>query len=203
MHLLTLIWITFSLRALSSLAVRVSALAITGMILTRWCSCLINSISSGFSLGHAGEHSIKWVCHPYIGSATALPDKACATHLPMSTRIDEVQARVDSMVLNVPAVEARFITQVLVVLFIDIVDNGLPAEKQQQLSMQEKKMTIHLYHALLSTASPKPGVSTTVSRNLTPFSSMSTVVASMLTVCLMRSTWENMEWQSVDTRTTW
>ena len=37
------------------------------------------------------------------------------------------------------------------------------------------------------TASPNPGVSTTVSLSLTPFSSMSTVVASMLTVCVTRS----------------
>lgn len=34
-------------------------------------------------------------------------------------------------------------------------------------------------------ASPKPGVSTTVSRNLTPRSSISTVDASNLTVCLV------------------
>lgn len=44
-----------------------------------------------------------------------------------------------------------------------------------------------MYHALLSTASPNPGVSTTVSLSFTPFSSISTVVASMLTVCEMRS----------------
>ena len=48
-------------------------------------------------------------------------------------------------------------------------------------------LTHHTYQAPLSTESPKPGVSTTVSLSFTPFSSMSTVVASILTVCLMRS----------------
>jgi len=47
--------------------------------------------------------------------------------------------------------------------------------------------TPHTHQLLLSTASPKPGVSTTVSLSFTPFSSMSTVVASMLTVCFIRS----------------
>lgn len=38
------------------------------------------------------------------------------------------------------------------------------------------------YQSVLSIASPYPGVSTTVKRNLTPFSSISTVDASNLTV---------------------
>lgn len=40
----------------------------------------------------------------------------------------------------------------------------------------------------LSIASPKPGVSTTVSRNFTPRSSISTVDASSFTVCLVFAT---------------
>ena len=45
----------------------------------------------------------------------------------------------------------------------------------------------HTHHCPLSTASPKPGVSTTVNLSLTPLSSMSTVNVSMFTVCTMRS----------------
>lgn len=41
------------------------------------------------------------------------------------------------------------------------------------------------YLSELSIASPKPGVSTTVSRNFTPRSSISTVDASNFTVCLV------------------
>ena len=45
----------------------------------------------------------------------------------------------------------------------------------------------HTYHCPLSTASPKPGVSTTVNLSLTPLSSISTVNVSIFTVCMMRS----------------
>lgn len=44
------------------------------------------------------------------------------------------------------------------------------------------------YLSELSIASPKPGVSTTVSRNFTPRSSISTVDASNFTVCLVFAT---------------
>ena len=60
-------------------------------------------------------------------------------------------------------------------------------ENEDQKVEADKEVNMSLYHFLLSTASPNPGVSTTVRRNLTPFSSMSTVVASIVTVCLMRS----------------
>lgn len=43
------------------------------------------------------------------------------------------------------------------------------------------------YHSVLLTASPKPGVSTMVSRSLTPFSSMSTACLVISTVCMIRS----------------
>ena len=41
---------TFILRALISLGVSMSALAMTGMMLTRLWSCFMNSMSSGFNL---------------------------------------------------------------------------------------------------------------------------------------------------------
>lgn len=43
------------------------------------------------------------------------------------------------------------------------------------------------YHSVLLTASPKPGVSTMVSRSLTPFSSMSTACLVISAVCMIRS----------------
>ena len=45
--------LTLSLSFLSSVGVRVSDLAMTGMIFTRWCSCFMNSMSRGFRL-HGG-----------------------------------------------------------------------------------------------------------------------------------------------------
>lgn len=44
-----------------------------------------------------------------------------------------------------------------------------------------------LYHSVLLTASPNPGVSTMVSFSLTPFSSISTVCLVISTVCVIRS----------------
>lgn len=103
----------------------------------------------------------------------------------MPNRIDEIEATVHPVILNVPTVQSRLIAQVLVVLLIHIVNDRLPTEKREQLGTWRREGVTN--QALLSTASPNPGVSTTVSLNLTPFSSMSTVVASILTVCLMRS----------------
>lgn len=47
---------------------------------------------------------------------------------PMTKRVYKVQAAVDSVVLYVPPVEARLVSQVLVVLLVTIVDHRLPAE---------------------------------------------------------------------------
>ena len=45
----------------------------------------------------------------------------------MATWVDEIETTVDTVVLNVPSVQARLIAQVLVILVIHIVNNGLPA----------------------------------------------------------------------------
>ncbi len=44
----------------------------------------------------------------------------------MSTRIDEIETTVDSVVLNVPTVQSRLVTKEFVVLFVDVIYNGLP-----------------------------------------------------------------------------
>ena len=53
----------------------------------------------------------------------AIPD------LPMAAWIDEVEAAVDTVILNVPSVQTRLITEILVILIIHIVNNSLPAVK--------------------------------------------------------------------------
>ncbi len=45
----------------------------------------------------------------------------------MSYGVDEVEAAVDAMILNVPPVETTLIPQVLLILLIHIVYHGLPA----------------------------------------------------------------------------
>lgn len=50
-------------------------------------------------------------------------------HSPMTTGIDEIQAAVHTMVLNVPTIQPRFVSQILIILLVDIVYDGLPAER--------------------------------------------------------------------------
>lgn len=66
--------------------------------------------------------------------------------------------------------------------------------KRSYCSSMYSKMAPKLFE--LSMASPKPGVSTTVRRSLTPRSSISTVEASSLTVCFCFST-EKIDYWSV------
>lgn len=103
------------------------------------------------------------------------------------------------VVLDVLAVQAALITEILLKLLVHIVSDGLPTrggrrEKEASLVLRAACQVVALggrdpvpHHSELFTASPKPGVSTMVSFNLTPFSSMSTVCFRISTVWLMRS----------------
>lgn len=108
--------------------------------------------------------------------------------LPVSKRRDEIQAAVDSVVLNVLSVQSTLVPEILLELLIYVVCDGLPADKHTQATLHKSVVFIKVllrpaeaHHSLLLTASPNPGVSTMVSFSFTPFSSMSTV-------CLMIST---------------
>lgn len=107
------------------------------------------------------------------------------------------------VVLDVLAVEATLITEILLKLLIYIITDGLPAGGGRTMRPAVSCLLDwggrgwlgqgpifqpgFSYHSELLTASPKPGVSTMVSFNLTPFSSMSTVCFRISTVWLMRS----------------
>lgn len=56
----------------------------------------------------------------------------------MASRIDEVEAAMDSVVNNVATVEARLILQVALKLVIDITDDGL----ETGIERLRKKLTI-------------------------------------------------------------
>lgn len=64
---------------------------------------------------------------------------------PVSTRIDEVETTVHTMVFNVPAVQARLVPQVLIILLIHIVDNGLPAT-HREWTRQVKLLLLHVLY---------------------------------------------------------
>lgn len=88
--------------------------------------------------------------------------------------LDEVQARVDAVVDYLLPVDAVLLLEVLVEAGLDILEDGLPAISwtwcQKRADVTEPGDACL---SSLSTKSPKPGVSTTVSLSRTPFSSMS------------------------------
>lgn len=115
---------------------------------------------------------------------------------------DEIKAAVHAVVLDVLAVQAALISEVLLKLLVDVVSDWLPAKKKDTqgcsaveavaCSRTPKGQGVFcwydMYHSVLFTASPNPGVSTMVSLSLTPFSSISTVCLVISTVCVIRST---------------
>ena len=113
----------FFMRSISA-GVRVSALASTGTMFTRWCRALMNSTSRGRRLrGEPSEHC---------------PTKPLPQHppswqrrrglpVPVAEGRDEVDAAVDAVILDVLPVEATFITEILLKLLVDVVGHWLPA----------------------------------------------------------------------------
>lgn len=129
---------------------------------------------------------------------------------------DEIEAAVYAVVLDVLAVEATLVPEVLLKLLVDVVSHWLPARAERHGDIQSPRQrrtaahhflntaevkwghrAVHrlfyllnmfdMYHSVLFTASPNPGVSTMVSFSLTPFSSISTVCLVISTVCVIRS----------------
>ena len=129
------------------------------------------------------------------------------SHAPVPEWRDKVQAAMHPVVLDVLAVEATLVPEILLKLLVHVVGNGLPAAGRRCVRLGCEGSTLAPggvesawagsvpppglpHHSELFTASPKPGVSTMVSFSLTPFSSMSTVCFRISTVWLMRSAGE-------------
>lgn len=90
----------------------------------------------------------------------------------MTCRLDEVEAGVDTVVNNFLPVDAVLLFEVRVEAGLDVLHDRLPA-RLKRVSRHARSRTNSTYHSSLLTKSPKPGVSTTVRRRRTPFSSMS------------------------------
>lgn len=91
----------------------------------------------------------------------------------------------DSAVGHLPPVYPGLCVQVVLKLAVYVVDDGLPAARRQsqvgnggRLIAVEEARRGGLYQLLLSTASPKPGVSTIVSSSWTPPSFTKTLACS-------------------------
>lgn len=68
-----------------------------------------------------------------VGTSTR--SRAPDGHTPMSEGGDEVEAAVHPVVLDVLAVEAAFITEILFKLLVYIVSDGLPARGRRELAL--------------------------------------------------------------------
>lgn len=126
--------------------VRVSAFAITGTMLTMAPSRLMNSVSMGRNLDE-NVNPINWmffVCRLQL---------RCKVNEPVSSRRKEVDATVDSAVRYRPlAVYMQLFFQVLFILLVDILHNGLPATGRQDRTALLSiilRYSIHFRYTLL------------------------------------------------------
>ena len=102
-------------------------------------------------------------------------------HLRVTSGLYKVQTSMYTIVYNLLSVDAVFLFQVRVKARLNIVNDRLPAESwivsERTLSFKRLKEVEKDNHlSSLLTKSPNPGVSTTVKRRRTPFSSMSEVI---------------------------
>lgn len=73
-------------------------------------------------------------------------------HSPMAARVDEVKARMNTMILNISTIQSRFITKILVILLINIVYNWLPTAKEYNIITYPSHFMLTTPH--LSTQGP-------------------------------------------------
>jgi hypothetical protein len=101
---------------------------------------------------------------------------SCHGNLRVTRWLNEVQACMDTIVNNFLTVDLVLVFQILVKSRLYILDNWSPAEEVSQKKMRVGWEEHNANLSSLLTKSPKPGVSTTVKRRRTPFSSISVVL---------------------------
>lgn len=102
-------------------SVRVSALEITGTMLTLWCRAFMNSISSGFNLRWKQEMSR----YPskQVKEIDSIPNAFC--HIPVSCRRYKIKAAMNSIVNDVSAIQTTFIVQIAFELLVNVLYDRL------------------------------------------------------------------------------
>ena len=95
----------------------------------------------------------------------------------VARRVDEVQAAVDTCVLDVAVTHgSQLLAQVRAVLVLDVLDDRVPATCVCRLSViGTSQHNVETYQPSLLIWSPYPGVSTMLRRSLTPFSTITAV----------------------------
>ncbi len=92
----------------------------------------------------------------------------------VASRLDKVQAGMDAIVHDFLPVDAVFLFEVRVETGFDVLNDRFPARMEHvRIRQGMNDWNCLTYLSSLLTKSPKPGVSTTVRRRRTPFSSMS------------------------------
>lgn len=108
---------------------RQSALAMRGTMFTFSCSAFMKPTSTGrnlckWGLGGGRGHHGEW-------AATGTP--GLGPHIPVPKRGDEVQAAVHTVVLDVLAVEAALVPEILLKLLVHVVSDGLPTGGREHM----------------------------------------------------------------------
>lgn len=103
----------------------------------------------------------------------------------MTSRLDEIETGVDAIVNNLLPVDAVLLLEVRVETSLNVLHDRLPATPGR-VSGGKRSSAIWTYHSSLLTKSPNPGVSTTVNRRRTPFSSISDTGPSEYTLASAR-----------------
>ena len=91
----------------------------------------------------------------------------------MSCWLNEVETRVDAVVGDFLPIHSILLLEIRVKARLNVLHYRFPAESICTVRDGRNTWSWAVYLSSLLTKSPKPGVSTTVSRSLTPFSSMS------------------------------
>lgn len=93
----------------------------------------------------------------------------------MTSRLDKVDTSVNTIIHEFESIHSVFLIEIGVESRFDIIDNWFPADHSNLLAplLLLLVLTKWTYLSSLLTKSPKPGVSTIVNFNLTPFSSIS------------------------------
>lgn len=100
----------------------------------------------------------------------------------VTSGLDKVEAGVDAVVDHLLAIDAALLLEVGIESGLDILEDGPPAAQlASQNCGRARYLQTHL--SSLLTKSPKPGVSTTVRRRRTPFSSISLEMRSRASDC--------------------
>ena len=97
----------------------------------------------------------------------------------VSGGLNKIDTRMNTIINNIRPVRFILCLKIRIKSRFNTFQNGFPTKKKTSINSFYDR----IYLSSLLTKSPNPGVSTTLSLNRTPFSSISALIALILTVC--------------------